>query len=608
MNRNSLFLKLFLANLLIVGLVLTVAGVLSYQFLNAEYLREVSAYQDQLAGVAQQYVERAWPQGPAEMDRLCKQFPTPQAAEGPGEPERLPVRLTIVAADGRVLGDSRGNPAEMENHSGRPEVREALAGRTGTSAHRSETFDAPYRYVALPIYQAGEAAPVGAVRVAMPQVAIAETQAVLRHALIWTVVAVLAVFAPLALLVNWIWYRPLKRLARAARGLASGDLEGRVRIRGSTELAQLAQALNEMRERLAQHIKIITAQRQGLEQVIATLGEGLIAIGVGDRVVMANQAALDLLAPGESAPTGRHLQTLVRAPAIIDIYHEALRDGRAIRRQIEFDVRGASRSLDVQVAPVGGGAGEGLVGLIVVRDVTDLVRAAAMKSEFVANASHELRTPLATLRAAVDSLTGADLADPESTAKLIAILDRHVRRLEGLPLDLLDLHQVETAKHELALQPIPVASLLESARTQFAARAAEKGILLELAAAHPEDVFASDRPLIELMLRNLVDNAIKFTPGGGRVACRLDRDGARVRLVVSDTGVGISREDQGRVFERFFQADDARSGDPGSRGTGLGLAIVKHACERLGATVSLESELGKGTTVTVVVPDRSGAV
>jgi two-component system phosphate regulon sensor histidine kinase PhoR len=242
----------------------------------------------------------------------------------------------------------------------------------------------------------------------------------------------------------------------------------------------------------------------------------------------------------------------------------------------------------------------------VVRDVTDLVRAAAMKAEFVANASHELRTPMASLRAAADSLADVGPADREDLARLTEVIDRQVRRLEALTQDLLELHRVESARRPPSLELVAPASLVEWLRAQFGGAADDKGVALVLAAPAPDDAFLCDRHLLELILQNLVDNAVKFTPAGGRVTCAMVREGECVRLSVADTGAGIPREDQPRVFERFFQSDTARSGDTLARGTGLGLAIVKHACERLGAKVSLESELGKGTTVTVLVPAGAG--
>ena len=293
---------------------------------------------------------------------------------------------------------------------------------------------------------------------------------------------------------------------------------------------------------------------------------------------------------------------MVRAAAILDAYNAAMAAGRTVIRQVEADIGGSRRHLDVHVEPVPAGA-EGITGLIVIRDVTDLIRLAAMKTEFVANASHELRTPLATLRAAVESLQAADPADHEGVAKLAAMLDRHVRRLEGLTLDLLDLHQVETARG-VAAEPLALGSLGDWVRREFAERAAAKGVALGIEAEPPEDAFTSDRQLVQLILRNLLENAVKFTPAGGRVTCTLRREGRQVRLAVADTGIGIRPEDKPRVFERFFQSDAARSGDTAGRGTGLGLAIVKHAAERLGAQVTLESELGKGTTVTVIIGPR----
>jgi two-component system phosphate regulon sensor histidine kinase PhoR len=275
-----------------------------------------------------------------------------------------------------------------------------------------------------------------------------------------------------------------------------------------------------------------------------------------------------------------------------------------VARQVEAEAKGLPRHLDVLAAPMAP-AENGPVWLVVVRDITDLARAAAMKAEFVANASHELRTPLTALRAAADSLSGIDPTDQDDIGRLADIIDRQVGRLEALTQDLLLLHSVENGKRPLRLEAFSAASLLAWIGTEFADRAKRKGVVLEQGAPAPDFAFTSDRVLLELILQNLVDNAIKFTPAGGRVACAVRHEGESVRLSVSDTGCGIPREHQARVFERFHQADASRNRAAGRTGTGLGLAIVKHACERLGGAVSLMSELGKGTTVTVLVPDRT---
>jgi PAS domain S-box-containing protein len=423
----------------------------------------------------------------------------------------------------------------------------------------------------------------------------------LNDVLIGTVIMAIVVFALLGLFLNWVWYAPLRRMARAARRIASGDLAHRVRMPGSSELAQLALAINDMRDGLAGQISTITAQRENLRQIVAHLKEGVIAVDRDGCIVVMNDAAVDLLAPDLPGVVGRRLDAVVRHAAIVDAYNQAMSGGEAVRREVQVSVKGEPCHLDLNASPMWPCAGEGAAGLLVVRDVTDLVRAAAMKAEFVANASHELRTPLATLRAAVDSLA-ADAGAPDHVAGVAAILDRHVRRLEGLTEDLLDLHSVEGAGRRPALEPISAGSIADWIRSQFAERATGRGLALEVAAGAPDDTFASDRHLLELILRNLIDNAIKFTPAGGRVACDIQRDAGRMRLRVADTGVGIRPEDRPHLFERFFQADASRTGGA-ARGSGLGLAIVKHACERLGATVSIESEPGRGTTATVLAPD-----
>jgi two-component system phosphate regulon sensor histidine kinase PhoR len=607
MNGNRLFYKLFVGNLLIVGIIVAVAGFVSYRSLVATFLHETQSYQDHMVVMARECIERLWPLPEQEVDRLCKRFPEElsaqvEAGDRPASEHGLPIRVTVIAADGRVLGDSHSDPARMVNHKtgDRPEVLAALAGKPGRHLRQSETLRVEYRYVALPIRKDGQT--VAAVRVAIPAVAVVQNEAVIRDVLLGTSLAVLGAFALVGLLLNWTWYRPLKQIAQSADQIAAGDLEHAVPISGSGELSQLAVALNEMRNSITEKIATITAQRENLQAILANFRDAVIAVDTEGNVSLANRAAEDLLPEGIEVE-GLHLQSVVRSAGIIYAYNESVKSGKPVAVQLEMSVRETPRIFDVLVSPLAPIAGKEIARLVVARDVTDLVRTAAVKAEFVANASHELRTPLASLRAAAETLNDVDPADREDLAGVAQVIDRQIRRLEDLTHDLLILHSVENAKRAASAEAISVASLAEWLREEFAARAGKKGLALELTA--PEDAFTSDRLLVELILQNLVDNAVKFTTAGGRVACSIKRQGQAMQITVSDTGPGICREDQPRVFERFFQADASRQRTDGSRGTGLGLAIVKHATERLGGSVSLESELGKGTAVTVVVPDQT---
>jgi len=304
---------------------------------------------------------------------------------------------------------------------------------------------------------------------------------------------------------------------------------------------------------------------------------------------------------------GRPINEAVRLGEVVEVFRRAMETGHPVARQVETETGEGPRYLDVQASRLATPTAGLVGGLVVVRDVTGLVRTAAMKAEFVANASHELRTPLATLRMAVESLEDEARAcgAAEALAETVGILKRHVDRLERLTLDLLDLHAVETAKRRLRLERIPVASVVDWLRREFGPRAERKGLAFEVRAEGAGEAFTSDRQLLELILQNLLENSLKFTEPGGQVACTVERDGREMLFRVADTGCGIAPAEQPRIFERFYQAEASRTGDTKFRGTGLGLAIVKHAVGRLGGGVWLASRPGKGTEVTLRVPDRS---
>ena len=717
MKRHSSFLRLFLGKrppkpvyrlwgplLLVVGLFIVLGGYVFYRYVSADYLSGLHAQQRTDAAIIRQFFERDWPLEPPQIDRICKQLG--QGAGGEGR-----MRVTFIAGDGTVLGDSDADPAHMDNHRtpDRPELLEALEGREGHSVRTSWTLGADLSYLAEPVRHGDQI--VGAVRLAIPVKVIAERQRLTRHVLAWFALAAAALAVVLALLLAWIWYAPLKHLTLAAGQIASGDLSLRVRARGPKEFARLGEALNQMRQSLSRQIELIENHGRDLQTVIANLDEGVVALDAQGRIVLMNRAAGELLGTDHAAAAGQRLQSVVSRPIVVDAYNRAVSGvGDPTARyvglwgprpptccQMEIERDGQRRIVQLQAAAVAGGKGvpkagvsalgapsqtgerpsyhsrlgcaqgatggtpvlqkrlgevsnpdvsgleprSPIAGLLVFRDVTELARTAGVKAEFVANASHELRTPLATIRAAVDSLASVGTDDAEAFRKFVTILDRQASRLEELTNDLLNLHLLERRESALSPSQVSLRELADWALGSFSASAQEKGLKLDVSV--PGDVaFNTDRKLLEMILQNLLDNALKFTgvpkgapkpdgvpkpstsglgvpvpglgtpgvsalgapPAGGKVELSMRRRDDGIHFVVSDTGCGISQEDQPRVFERFFQADAARSGDARTRGTGLGLAIVKHAAERLGAKVTLASELGHGTTITVVLPVR----
>ncbi len=595
MKRRSFFLKLFLGNLLLVAVIMLVSFGLAYVRINREFRNRQQLRQEQTTEIVKKFFEDFWAHSGEQLkrqriDSLCKQLMSGRD-----------MRLTVIADDGQVLGDSHNDPYGMENHRDRPEVSAALDGRNGRDVRPSDTMEIQFRYFGLPVEYEGET--VAVARLAMPLYQIDAAREFIPEALAVSAMTAVGAALILGLLISWLWYRPLRLITFAARRIARGDLEHRLSIRGSDELNQLSEAINQMRTSLSQQIQTVASQRKNLAAVVANLQEGILAIDGEGKVVLANDSARRILDIVEEDPVGKHLQNVVRQARIIDTV-EKLRHRDIVNDRVQMRTEAGPVIIDLHAARITSTEDTGVYGILVLRDVTDLSRMAEMKSQFVANASHELRTPLATIRAAVDSLTSMQDEVPESASRVVSILDRHVSRLEDMANDLLDLNVVETSGQQLHPEKITLGGLRDWAKDRFAEIAAGRKIELRIESKKPDYAFRSDLTLIKLILQNLLDNAIKFTPAGGNVEGRLDTDGELVKIQVSDTGCGIPPEMNERVFERFFQMETSRTGDTRVRGTGLGLAIVKHAAERLGGKISLQSKPGQGTTITVSIPPQ----
>jgi signal transduction histidine kinase len=364
-----------------------------------------------------------------------------------------------------------------------------------------------------------------------------------------------------------------------AIGIALGRNSQVVVVRGVQERAKTAEDALERQNRSAEE------DRRVQDQILTTMQEGILLFDGGWRLAFANDAV------------DKHLGT--RPAAIQQLLPVAAKDlveRVATRREAEsgqVNYGSPTRWLKITATPAGT---DGSV-LVVVRDITESRRIEEVRRDFVANASHELKTPAASIQAAAETLHDAAQDDPAAVRKFTAQLDRDARRLSRIVADLLDLSRLETGSD--LNRDVHLNEIVTDEASRFEAAAHEAGLTLVVNTERAGMIRGSERDLA-LLVRNLVDNAIRYTRPGGTIQVGLSSDDETVRLTVADSGLGIPTKDLPRVFERFYRVDRARSRETG--GTGLGLAIVKHVAENHGGSVDVVSELGTGSTFVVTLP------
>jgi two-component system phosphate regulon sensor histidine kinase PhoR len=356
-----------------------------------------------------------------------------------------------------------------------------------------------------------------------------------------------------------------------------------------------------MASRLRDVIESLSTDRGRLSAVLAVMDDGVALVDRQERVILMNRAAADLMAidPRVVGETDSQTGTLVRPRRLIELapdheLHELTRQAiqkRHTRREL-VRLSPSGRHLRITATPMRGG---GAAVLLLAQDVTEIRRAETIRRDFAANVSHELKTPIASLKALVETLEDGALDDPPAAHEFLGRMHVEVDGLAQLVQELLDLARIESGRTRMTFERHDVAGLLGSA-DRLRPQADRAGVALEVAPDPDLPPVRADAARVESALINLVHNAIKFTPPGGRIAVRATRaevDGQPcVRLSVTDTGVGIPAADLPRLFERFYKADKSRA----SSGTGLGLAIVKHIVQAHGGQVGAESEVGKGST------------
>ncbi|MBI4584580.1 MAG: PAS domain-containing protein [Planctomycetes bacterium] len=505
-------------------------------------------------------------------------------------------RVTLMFPDGRVLADSDEDPVRMENHAQRPEFIQALQIAVGSSKRYSDTSKKYFYYVAEAVKSEGKI--LGVARVAVPIEYQEERSASVRiTVLVGMGIGIVAALV-IGLFVTQKTTGPIFEMIQVAEAIRKGHYEKRVRPMPRDEFGKLGEALNHLCVELTEKIATVSRDQAQLHAILSSMVEGVLAVDGEDQVLFCNRAAGELLGSEDLLTQRKKIWELVHVIDLLDLLARVRYEGKPARREIVLRSGGREMILEGAATPFEGGLGKGIV--VVLHDLTGLRKLERIRRDFVANVSHELKTPLTTIKGYVETLLSGALHDETNNVRFLEKIEAHVNRLSYLVRDLLSLARIESEEHATPLSPAEWQPVVEECLKNYEVVLMEKNLTAAVEPPSEPVVVPGNSEAMAQVIDNLLDNAVKYTPVGGKVTIRIYVQDGQGCLDVEDTGIGIPEQDLERIFERFYRVDKARSRELG--GTGLGLSIVKHLVQSMHGTVAVASQIGKGSRFTVKIP------
>jgi two-component system phosphate regulon sensor histidine kinase PhoR len=583
--KNRLFWKLGLIYLLMLLLAIGSLGIYVVRALKREYLDAAYVQLESISRIA--LTERP----PLSNDTAVQKWTDRLAQSG--------VRVTLVSESGVVLADSEADHAGMENHADRPEIKDAFEKGSGRAVRFSHTLKRDLVYLAKRCdYDAGNSL---VMRFAIPLRQLDETVVSFRHHLILISFFIMILAGGASLLYFRIISGRIKRLKDFSRRVAEGDFQPLPKDRHNDELSDLAFSLNRTAKELDSNIRTLTEERNQSAAVLASMEEGVAVIGRDQRVIYCNRAFCTTMEVPVSGWNGRPVMELIRHSDLIAFVRSALLKDTAMRGEV---VVGSvkTRSFAVTAAPVHSkGTTTGAV--LVLHDISEIKRLERARRDFIANISHEFKTPLTAIQGFAETLLDGAVEDRKNRGKFLEIIRDHALRLSRLTEDLLKLAKIEAGQLPYDARSVSISEIVSPCLDTARVKAKNKGLVLEVDLKDDLPELFGDLESFHGILENLLDNAVRYSSVGGTIRVGAAVDGNEMVISVSDDGIGIPKAEQERIFERFYRVDAARSRESG--GTGLGLSIVKHLVEAQGGRISVDSEVGRGSTFFVHLPIRS---
>ena len=391
------------------------------------------------------------------------------------------------------------------------------------------------------------------------------------------------------------WIAPWRQIERLVRQIGRGEQPRTFLVEGGKEAQRVSIALENIFRRQLGLNRQIGERSSGNRAIFSAMRDGLLVVDAERRITLLNAALQELFALKDDPLGASFLETLRDANV-----EEAISETFGRREPVQREIVIANRQLQINSVPMGKDNGDIVGAVVLFHDITELKRADEMRRDFVANVSHELRTPLSILRGYIVTMRDDPKMPRAECARILEVMEQHSKRLGLLANDLLTLAQLESGTSSPQLNDVDFGQFLAGLVRDWKRKFMAKNLKVAIDLPADFSIVRADEALLREIFDNLLDNAVKYSSKHGEIHLGAQRRGSEIVLSVSDDGVGIGQEDLPRIFERFYRADKARSGELG--GTGLGLSIVKHIAQLHGGRVEAESELGRGTTIRVILP------
>lgn len=587
MKKITTFKFVFFSFVLLILLAIFILGILSNQTIKTFYINEKIDELKRRASLSSQVIDYNKINDSNYLNDICYSI-----SKG------TQTRITLINTQGQVIADSHEDFRNMDNHSDRPEIINAITDSVGVSQRYSHTLEKEMLYLAIP-YRDNVHDLI--IRTSFSISSLYETLAELRIKITWTSIIILILGTLISFLIARKIVDPLIKIESEASIIASGNFEKKIHISGTKEINSLVETLNMMRVQLEERINFITRQKDEHALILSSMIEGIIAIDNEDKVMRINNAALHLFNIPGIELIGKPIREVIRNTDLLEFIDTISPEDSVLEHEITISsdkdlivLIKKIRMFNKNKTPLGV--------LLVLSNITQIKKLEQINQDFVGNVSHELKTPITTVKGFVETLLDIKIKDKKTIRKYLRVIGQHTDRMNAIISDLLELSRIERGGKSLrkTLRKEKLLPVLEAAIQECEYQTKKKSIKIVLDCSDVIEV-NHEMGLLSYAVKNLIDNAIQYSENNSTVNVSVEEKESSVKIHIKDRGVGIDPIHFGRLFERFYRVDKDRSRKYG--GTGLGLALVKHIIKIHDGNVTVDSHLGQGSMFTISLPN-----